>query len=1268
MGFSGDALPVFSPSMMNAVLREVTGQGAGGTMRLAGMGPPLETYCDLVLELQCYAGHEVAYSRVDTCEEDRECFVFIEYEDHATALYAADLALDILNAVLDNPNELATGTVSELRLELDEYVSYAMGRRLDPNARLIKAAAGQRDIPVMNMDPVWGAPTWPGAAESTGVIQYGWGINQQHCRGAFPMGSLSPRQIEQCSDRAQLLPILKSANLPCADQDLEFVNRNQVRRAQRSARRIGYPVTIRPRSTTLPRYGLLDNASFGPLDNDAQVAQVTSYLREGARADVWVESFVAGGHYRFLIMDSKVVSVLRFVPPAVVGDGVQTIADLAKARAEAAEDAETRRVWHLLAGGDDTLSCRLRLREMTLSSVPASGEVVTLRGEGTYYNGGEGVEVLEEVPAHFNTVALQAAAACGFQQMAGIDLVIGDLQRGVVSPNCTVTSVDPAPDLVSHSKLSEVNKQGIASKFLSLIFPPGQSPRIPVVSITGTNGKTTTTRMTAGILKASGLKVGLSCSDGIYLDDEVTLQGDEAGVLGANEVLCSREMEVAVLETARGSMANTGVAFDWVDVGACLNVAEDHLGSEGIETLDQMAVHKRQVIERSSRAVVLNAEDSRCLAMREHASVKEVILFAYKPDHPAVMAHLEAGGCAVVVGAVDNTPTVVLKTTPDVTLPVIAVADIPATGGGAVLHNVYNALAAVGIARALGISLEYIADGLKKFVMGVNTTPGRLNEIPGFPFDVLVDAAHNPHGIRSLLQYLNQREVAGKRVLVFGTRKTLADETIQRCSALLAGNFNLYILRNYRPGDTNDSTDTHVLDVIKKELLKQGVSESAIIVEPGVLDAVDRGIEHSDKGDLLVVQVPAGGKDKWAMIDRIKGSEHHATADLLNSRTVELADSGSDDTDIKLLLCGDVMLGRGIDQILPNPCNPRLHEHWRKIYDAREFIRLAQQKHGPVDDERDMAYVWGNVLSGIEHFAPDLRIINLETAITTSEGAWPEKLIHFRMNPRNIDVLKLAGIDFCALANNHVMDWSRDGLEETIRTLDQAGIGHAGAGSDKRDAQEPAILDVPGKGRVIIVSMGTASSGIPGDWAADDGKAGINLVELGEDWVEDVCNRLAAIKQADDVMLVSIHWGGNYEGVIPQNQREFARQLIDNAGVDIVHGHSSHHVRGIELHRGKLILYGCGDLVNDYEGVEKTPGRQALAPHLGLMYFARVSPQNGRLTGLQMTPVTMNRLRVTRGDEDDARHLMHVLNRECVELGTCVVNENDTLILKAMSS
>ncbi len=373
---------------------------------------------------------------------------------------------------------------------------------------------------------------------------------------------------------------------------------------------------------------------------------------------------------------------------------------------------------------------------------------------------------------------------------------------------------------------------------------------------------------------------------------------------------------------------------------------------------------------------------------------------------------------------------------------------------------------------------------------------------------------------------------------------------------------------------------------------------------------------------------------------------------------------GPESTEIRLLLCGDVMLGRGIDQLLPHPGDPTLYEHWRKVRHAGIFVDLAQLRNGAIPAERGSDYVWGDALADFAAFRPDLRLINLETAVTAGGAPWPKKLIHYRMHPRNVEVLTRAGIDFCALANNHTLDWGHEGLAETVDTLDRASIRHAGAGRDRQEAGAPAILEVPGKGRVIVVSVATPSSGVPLAWGAGPDKPGLNLIGVTDEWFDHLRRRIAEARRPGDIVVVSIHWGDNFGYVFGQGHRDFAYRLIDEAGVDLIHGHSSHHVRGIEVHNGRPILYGCGDLVNDYEGGFKKPQRLAFEPGLGLIYLARFSAADGRLTGLEMRPTRMQRLQVRRAGRDDARRLCAILNREGAQLGTRVVEADGILNLQ----
>jgi poly-gamma-glutamate synthesis protein (capsule biosynthesis protein) len=358
-----------------------------------------------------------------------------------------------------------------------------------------------------------------------------------------------------------------------------------------------------------------------------------------------------------------------------------------------------------------------------------------------------------------------------------------------------------------------------------------------------------------------------------------------------------------------------------------------------------------------------------------------------------------------------------------------------------------------------------------------------------------------------------------------------------------------------------------------------------------------------------------------------------------------------------LFLCGDVMTGRGIDQILPHPGDPKLYEGY--MHSAAGYVELAEEAHGPIRRPVDFAYIWGDALKELRRVGPDLRIVNLETAVTQAEDAWPGKGIHYRMHPDNVPCLTAAGIDCCVLANNHVLDWGYAGLAETLDSLHRAGIATAGAGRDAARAAAPAILTVPGKGRVLVYAWGTEDSGVPPEWAAGENHAGVNfLADLSERSLATIAAQIKASKGPGDLVVASLHWGGNWGYVVTPAQRDFAHGLIDAAGVDVVHGHSSHHVKGIEVYRDKPILYGCGDFLNDYEGIS---GYEQYRGDLALMYFPTL--EDGRLQHFALTPTQTLRLQVKRAAEPGVRWLTATLNREGGKFGTQVVRRDDGSLL-----
>ena len=360
--------------------------------------------------------------------------------------------------------------------------------------------------------------------------------------------------------------------------------------------------------------------------------------------------------------------------------------------------------------------------------------------------------------------------------------------------------------------------------------------------------------------------------------------------------------------------------------------------------------------------------------------------------------------------------------------------------------------------------------------------------------------------------------------------------------------------------------------------------------------------------------------------------------------------SARDTQTIALFLCGDVMTGRGIDQILPHPSHPRIYESY--MTSAKGYVELAEEINGPLPKRVDYAYIWGDALEELGRIDPDARIINLETAVTASPEFWAGKGIHYRMQPRNIPCITAAKIDCCVLANNHVMDWGYAGLTETLTTLDRANLKYTGAGRNLLEAETPAIIETAGKGRVLVFGFGDESSGIPRFWGARSNRPGVNLLpDLSADTVYRIAERISGFRKKGDWVVVSIHWGGNWGYELSSVQREFAHRLIDKAQVDVVHGHSSHHPKGIEVYQGKPILFGCGDFLNDYEGIS---GYEEFRGDLALMYFVTMDLTTRKLASLIMTPMQIRRFRLNYAHPQDIHWLQKVLHKESRPLGAKV--------------
>lgn len=358
---------------------------------------------------------------------------------------------------------------------------------------------------------------------------------------------------------------------------------------------------------------------------------------------------------------------------------------------------------------------------------------------------------------------------------------------------------------------------------------------------------------------------------------------------------------------------------------------------------------------------------------------------------------------------------------------------------------------------------------------------------------------------------------------------------------------------------------------------------------------------------------------------------------------------------VTVLLGGDVMLGRGVDQVLPHPGAPELREPW--VRDARRYVELAEWAHGPVPRPCGYDWVWGEVPGLLDELAPDVRLINLETAITADGDFAAGKAIHYRMQPGNLPTLSAFAPDVCALSNNHALDFGIGGLMETLDALAGVNIRAVGAGADLAAAQQPAVVPLPDGRRILIVSISTRSSGVPADWAAATGRPGVRRIDHPSvRHADEIAAHLAAHQGAGEPTIVSIHWGPNWGYGTGLSERQFAHRLIDT-GIDIVHGHSAHHPRPIEIYRGKPVLYGCGDVIDDYEGIG---GHESYRPDLRLLYLVSLGTAGPAV--LRMLPLRIRRLRLERTGRSDTQWLRTRLADISHRFGTRVEIGPDDLL------
>ena len=780
----------------------------------------------VAIELQNIAGGSVTFGKTRGTGVEGEYDVVFQYEQEDVGMSAAYLALDLLMHLLPEertPDEWR-GKEFDWEEERDSFIRAAQRRALGPSTASLVRAAEERDIPWLRLNRY-------------SLVQFGHGKYGRRIQ-ATVTSETRHIAVEIASDKEETNKLLGDLGLPVAHQRMVYSERE----AARTAERIGFPVVVKPLNANHGR-----GVSIGLTDSD-QVRTAFSHAREHSRT-VLVESYISGLDHRMLVVDGELVAATRRVPGHVVGDGKSTIEELV----EIVNQDPRRGIGHekvLTRLEFDHQALRL-LEDLgyTPASVPPEGEVVYLRSTGNLSTGGTAVDVTDIVHPDNREMAIRAAKAIGLD-VAGVDFLTTDISEPFHVTGGAICEVNAAPGFRMHVAPSEGTPRDVAGPVLDMLFPPGEPTRIPIASVTGTNGKTTTVRMTAHIHKMSGRHVGLATTDAVYIDGHKTVEGDMTGPQAARMVLRDPTVDVAVLETARGGMLRRGIGYRRCNVGAVLNVQSDHLGLKGIDTLDDLAEVKRIVVEIAKDTAVLNADDERCLQMADYSKAKHVFYVTMNSQHPLVREHILAGGRAIVLESGMGGDMITLYDN-GAHIPLLWTHLIPATLDGKAAHNVQNAMFAAAICYSMDVKLDEIRLGLRTFDMTYFQAPGRMNVCDDHPFKVILDYGHNPAAVKAMVALTDRLEPNGKRIVVVAAPGDRRDQDITEIATLVAGHFDHYICR--RDDHTRGRDGDEVPRMQRQALLDAGVPEDQIEVIPDEVESIDRALQLAEAGDLLLI-------------------------------------------------------------------------------------------------------------------------------------------------------------------------------------------------------------------------------------------------------------------------------------------------------------------------------------------------------------------------------------------------------------------------------
>lgn len=784
----------------------------------------------VALELQNLAGSAVTFGRTRSLEDQGTYYVVYQYHQADVGIEAGVLGLKLLQHLMPKNVQQAIDADIEddfdFTQELTDFIKMAQRKEFGPSTGSLVAAAEERDIPWLRLNKY-------------SLVQFGHGKYQQRIQATIT-SETKHIAVEISCDKEDTHNLLNDLGLPVPQQLMVYSESQAVR----GANRIGFPVVLKPLNANHGR-----GVSINLRSNEEIVTAFAEAQKHGTSRAVLIESFITGYDHRMLVVNNELVAVAKRVPGHVIGDGEHTIEQLI----DIVNLDPRRGVGHekvLTRLELDTQATRLLDEaEINKDTVLPKGKTFYLRSTANLSTGGTAIDVTDMVHPDNRDMAIRSIRAIGLD-IGGVDFLTDDISKSYKEIGGGICECNAAPGFRMHVAPSEGKSRDVAGKVMDMLFPVGTNARIPVAAITGTNGKTTTSRMLASIMKSAGYVTGMTSTDGVYIDGHLTVKGDMTGPTSAQIVLRDPSVDFAIMETARGGIVKRGLGYTSCNVGACLNISADHLGLRGVETLEQLAKIKRVVVEVAQDCVVLNADDIHCLQMAEFCQAKQICYITMDSGHGLVREHIRQGGMAVVLEKGINGDMITIYDN-GAHIPLLWTHLIPSTIEGKALHNVQNAMFATALAYSFDTKLEDIRQGLRIFNTSFYQAPGRLNIFDEHPFKVILDYAHNPAAIKNIGDLAGRLEVKGKRRLVIAMPGDRRDEDIVEAARSVAGTFDSFLCK--ADDDRRGRGFDEVPQMLKDALLEAGIDEAAIQVIPSESDAVEAGLNSCNAGDLIVV-------------------------------------------------------------------------------------------------------------------------------------------------------------------------------------------------------------------------------------------------------------------------------------------------------------------------------------------------------------------------------------------------------------------------------